>query len=1102
MLRPLAVLLAAVVGGATVAVVPAAVASAGTTGVCLPSWAAQTDPAPGDAAWNGMADAGGTLWVAGNVNPAGNPVPALASNDGSGWVAAPTLPIGGHGAVFDGIAASGADDVWAAGNQYDTAWNQLPLVAHNDGTGWVVDTATGLAATRALYGVAATADGPVVVGQASSGQALVATRRTDTWAVDTPLGAVESEAYDVVDDGAGGLWVSGDYHDGSTMRPFVAHFDGTSWTWSTGPEPGSAGTLVTALARTAGGLVAGGWSIDVNSDPTYHPFVARLGSDGTWATTDLWHDGDPSRMVEAVVPAADGSLYALGNEADVAGGYRQWSAWVLPTGEWTTLPMTGPGQLLAGVPTGPHGVTAAGGASGNVGTVITGSDGCSLDQAHPDPGPVSSLSADPADRSATIAWAAPTEAGWGPLHYTVTARPAGGGPAVATASTDGTTASIGGLTNGVAYTVDVTAANDFAAAPAASVAVTPYTVPAAPAGVAATPADRSLTVTWSAAANNGSPVTGYTVTATPPTGTPTTVTAATTTATVRDLTNGVSYTVTVAATNAAGTGPASAPASATPRSVPGAPGAVSATPGHASTTVTWVPPTSDGGSPITGYVITAWRAALAAGTTSAGTGATSATVGGLTNGATYTFTVTATTTAGPGPASAPSAPVTPASAPAPPTGISVTRADRAVTITWAAPADNGGAAVSTYRVAVTGPAGTANATVAAPATSATVVGLTNGATYTATVTATNWAGTSAESTPSAPAVPATVPAAPRVSHVVADHRSATVFFAAPADDGGRPVNGYTISAWRGTTPVRTVTVAAPADAVVVDGLVAGDPYTFRVAATNEVGTGPNSAASDGIFPLPGRSGYWMVSQAGTVYGFGDAHHYGDAPTTAAADLEATPSGNGYWVVDAAGRVFAFGDATLHGTIGPGALAAGERITSLAATGDGGGYWLFTNRGRVFPFGNATFYGDMAGVALNGEVLDSVTTPSGHGYYMVGADGGIFTFGDAVFRGSMGGRPLNAPVQSLVPDDSGGGYWLVAGDGGIFSFGDAGFAGSMGATKLNRPITGMVRAGYGYLMVGEDGGIFDFSGSPDGFQGSLGTNPPGQPITSVAVLADR
>ncbi len=42
---------------------------------------------------------------------------------------------------------------------------------------------------------------------------------------------------------------------------------------------------------------------------------------------------------------------------------------------------------------------------------------------------------------------------------------------------------------------------------------------------------------------------------------------------------------------------------------------------------------------------------------------------------------------------------------------------------------------------------------------------------------------------------------------------------------------------------------------------------------------------------------------------------------------------------------------------------------------------------------------------------------------------------------------------------------------------------------------MVRYGDGYLMVGEDGGIFDFSSTP--FLGSLGDNPPANPIVSVA-----
>jgi glucose/arabinose dehydrogenase len=258
-------------------------------------------------------------------------------------------------------------------------------------------------------------------------------------------------------------------------------------------------------------------------------------------------------------------------------------------------------------------------------------------------------------------------------------------------------------------------------------------------------------------------------------------------------------------------------------------------------------------------------------------------------------------------------------------------------------------------------------------------------------------------------------------------------------------------------------------------------------------------------PLPPgpqhRSGYWMVGTDGTVYPFGDAKAYGNAPTDSVADLEPTPSGNGYWIVDEQGGVFAFGDAAGYGNADRSQLAPGEKITSVSAIPSGAGYWLFTTRGRVLPFGDAPFLGDVSRLRLAGPVLDSIPTPSGRGYYMVASDGGIFAFGDANFEGSMGGRKLNAAVQSLVPDSDGRGYWLVAGDGGIFAF-DADFHGSMGAVKLNRPITGMVRAGHGYLMVGEDGGIFDFSGTPDGFKGSLGSRPPGRPITSVAVLEER
>ncbi len=313
-------------------------------------------------------------------------------------------------------------------------------------------------------------------------------------------------------------------------------------------------------------------------------------------------------------------------------------------------------------------------------------------------------------------------------------------------------------------------------------------------------------------------------------------------------------------------------------STPDAPRTVSVDAGNEQFTVSWAAPASNGGLPIVGYEVDACvgptclptaAAQLAALCTAGGTGTTctlAVDVNGaaLVSGSTYRIVVTALNAVGAGTVSA----VVDAKlgVPTAPTGITLgtsqlTTVAKVTTlaqqVSWTKPSSSGSNALTSYQVCadLVTPTqaycnnSTTRTTVLAPATSATLSGLTLAATYVLTVHAISPKGDGVYSTPLT--FIAGTPSAPTSLTAKGTNQSLSLTWSPPATTGGSAVTGYvtTISPAGGSG---CATLTASATSCTITGLKNGTAYTVTVAATNANGTGPVASTTATPASGPGK----------------------------------------------------------------------------------------------------------------------------------------------------------------------------------------------------------------------------------------------------------
>ena len=458
--------------------------------------------------------------------------------------------------------------------------------------------------------------------------------------------------------------------------------------------------------------------------------------------------------------------------------------------------------------------------------------------------PVINSSVTTTNTSLSFSWSAVTTGNTGSVTYSLALTAPNG--AVTTITTTGTSYVFTGLTPNTPYSAVLTAtAPLISSAASAAVAATTIGTPAAATGltaVASATTSGSVTLTWVAPTNLGGSSTSlaYALSSADNTGggaTPSSSPAyGATTATLTGLSAGHSYTFTLTLNNNKGTGTA-ATVTITLPSAPAAPTAVTSAiaPSATSTgtdTVTWTAPATTNGAPITGYTVTSSPSgATCAVASGAAATATSQLCSGLTANTAYTFTVTASNAWGTSSASTastslstvaqPTAP-TLASAGTPATGITVGIIDADPTVTG-------------YTLQLIGGPATLSATVTGTSYTFPASVLTVGVSYSLEGYATNAAGNSNVTGPSATPTVSSGPGSPLPIELVQDANTTLgvqgiVIFWAPVTQNGFPMSYTVYGVQNGVTTYSTTTT----NTFVALPYAAG--YTFTVYAKDAAGT--------------------------------------------------------------------------------------------------------------------------------------------------------------------------------------------------------------------------------------------------------------------------
>ena len=683
-----------------------------------------------------------------------------------------------------------------------------------------------------------------------------------------------------------------------------------------------------------------------------------------------------------------------------------------------------------------------------------------------------------------ISWTAPSSDGGSAITgYRITGSP---GNLLAETNASTTTYVFADLLPTTTYTFNIIAINSIGVSSPDTITITTPTVAYPPINATLSTSVVedviSSTIAWDVPTfNGGLPITGYSITGSPGNLLATT-NASTRTCTFTGLTVNTAYTFNITATNIAGS---SSPAvvSVSTNFLPISPprnlsGAIAVT-DVISSTITWDPPSSDGGAPIRNYLIYISPGNLSFARLPS---ERTFTYSDQSPNTTYTFNIIATNISG----SADPAIITviTPTVPSSPRNASSTIAVTDVissTITWDTPSSDGGTAITGYTI--TGSPGTLSGSTNASTRTFTFTGLTGTTTYTFNIIATNIIGNSdpltlTVTTPVSPSSPRNISSTISVTDVI----TSTITWDTPSSNGGASITGYTLTGspgnLSGSTNASTRTFA-------FTPLSPDTLYTFTVTAVNIIGNSDSATLTVTTPTVPSSP----TSLLTTIV---------ETPISAGTNIDCVVS----WSVPSSDGRTAITGYTITGS--PGALSGSTNASTRTFT--------FTGLLSATLYTFTVTATNIVGTSVAATV--TVTTPVAYTVLQTFTASGTFTMPTGnpnltastpinlfIVAGGGGGGKLGSPLpgyaNSAITYCSGGGAGgvvqqsttLVPGNTYSVVVGNGGSVNTNGQSSSFEAYSAL--GGGNGTILGTNGGTGGSGGGGGGEQGNAGLGTPGQ-----------